>query len=459
MKKILTVLLILAVSAGTLFAQDAEAVTDAAPAVTVADAPVAAPAAPATPAAAAKAEAPKGTFTWTGEFRFGTDVDFLPDDPTMTGNNGYGQVVLSYDLGALNTEFTFKGNWRQNLSAIDLKTNAPGWGILTGMAEYGDGVNDTVSDYKVKGSLTLFTSEGTGGMFSPNQIDNDGTDGKPITWKPSTLYAYYYLFNRQLKLDVAYAGYEEFSWRASDVNADGFGNFDGSGGFKLNYMPAFLSGLSAGIALPGLRDDGTAAHNATGLVEDYFKQTILGVKYDTGSLAVSTTVALAPNKAEKIQVGFLYKAIPDTLTVKADAQGNNLGDFGDFGVIKFGANAEYVAKPLTAGLTFKGDGLYIDSDAGKTQASTLTVNPYVYYNIIDNALQARLPVTVVIGISDFSEHTKTLTVEPGLYWNLKGDDNTDDPGRGITAKYSFGYDLDGGDVTTNKLSLTFRWNF
>ncbi|GHU76141.1 hypothetical protein FACS189461_3350 [Spirochaetia bacterium] len=522
MKKILTVLLILAVSAGALFAQDAEA-----------------------PAA--------GTFTWTGEFRFGTDVDFIPsdlDDPVMKGSNGYGQATMSYDKGALNTELTFRTN----------KLLPTPSGYITGFAEYGDGVNGTEeSNFKVAGKLKILDS------------------GSPAGALPfETLYGYYFFLDRQLKLDVAYHGYETIYWRASDVVAQAWDNLEGKPGVALNYTPAFLSGLSVGAMLPRLDKTADAAGNSLQLADNYFQQTVFGAKYTIPDvLAVSTMVRLAPkdSKAERAQLGFKYTVIPDSLSVKADATAFNLGDFGKTGIINAGLNAEYqngATPTIIGGLTlklagvpgayqdsynanltearrawiagkqeqfddhmkafnppganktpeeiaeetenwlrgkgtkpiswdnsgnavdygpkfatvaawaaddapagppadpgatdpyyYKAEGLGIGSDNDKSTPAFFYLNPYVYYNIIPDTLQVRLPVTLAFGISDaaFAKNQKFLLVEPGIYLNTKKDGAGDDPGSGILAKYSIGYDLENSEVLQSKLSINFRWSF
>jgi hypothetical protein len=384
-----------------------------------------------------------GTITWSGEFRAGAEVDFTGGDPSIAPvyDHNYGLGRLSYDKGALNTEFAFKGEFNE---ASDTATTLNG--SLSAFLEYGDGVNgETAIPFKVAVKSNLL----------------DTTNGGVLGFgEPATAYAYYYFWERQIKLDVSYRGYETIYWRASDIVASAWDNLDGNAGIVLSYRPQFLSGLSTGFWFPlvvSANTSGTAITKGSfpGSLEDYFSWTVFGIKYDSGKFIISAQYNNAggwDRQAANLGLKFI---VSDALAVRGDFQFENFGDFGDQGIIAGGLNGEFVALPLTAGLTAKITALGTASDAA---SGLLSINPYVYYNIVADTLQARLPITLDIGIQD-NKALNALTVAPALYWNFKQDGVGDDPASGLLFNYTLKYALDAGELDTSTLGVKFRLAF
>jgi hypothetical protein len=464
-----------------------------------------------------------GTVTWSGEARIGAEANFSKDgsansdgkieknDPTVYANDDrYGQVTFSYDKGAFNGEVYARGIYNDG-NGID--------GYVGILGEYGDGVNgDTETPYKVNANVRFLTAPLTLGM-SALMEDTDG-DGKPDAQQKDDqnnplfsytgsffaiekLYGYYLFADKQLKLDVAYKGYETIYWRVSDLVASAWDNLDGKIGLAVNFKPAAVEGLSAGIAYS---QEGNAiienlrAKNTPQLFEDVLMSTVIGAKYDVSPIAVSLMLQLGHDgldKSTRANLGFKYQ-ISDALHAQTDWQFALTGvqkdsDADSYAYLRGGARVEYNSAPLHAGLNIKltdagddfkilpslGDtgGLWFDSDEAKQHNSYLQINPYVYYDLIKDALQVRLPVTLGLDIAPEVENAGVVThksgsgsgliIAPALYWNLAGDKVTDDPGRGILVDYKIGLAFDEdytkshddrGDFI-NKLGIRFRWNF
>ena len=152
-----------------------------------------------------------GTVTWSGEARIGALADFTPEDPIVKPDSDrHGQVVFSYDKGALNTEVQARVAYDGGSSV-----GGPLNGYFGLLGEYGDGVNsDSETPYRVHANLRFFTDSRTN-----FQIDK--------------LYGYYLFLDKQLKLDVAYKGYETIYWRVSDIVSSAWDNLDGKIGLAL----------------------------------------------------------------------------------------------------------------------------------------------------------------------------------------------------------------------------------
>jgi hypothetical protein len=406
MKKLLVFLLILAV-AGGLFAQDA------------------------------------GTFTWTGAARLGTIIDLIPDDPTIAPNNQYAEATLTYNKSALQLQAYVYGNYGTPAVTSSL------------YAVYGDGINGEANiPYRLAAKI--------GGSAAGNGY-NIFTFDSNLT----LLYGWYSFFDNQLKVDVAYKGWDEGFWvTPGELVVSNYANLNGLSGIRFRYTSTVVTGLSAGLVFPGMAGvPGLVADPATELLVTPFKNTVFAAKYANGPLTAAGALKLGPSETEKAYVGVGYTIIPDTLSAKADFEFHNLGGFGDTGFIEAGANVAYTAAPLTAGLTLKvqddaeGDtgGIALNSNSGIL--SVFYAKPYVYYNIIADTLQARLPITFAKGINEAAEKVTFIQVIPGLYWNLAATGVTDDPGRGILTTWTIKYDLEAGKMATNAVNLTFRWNF
>jgi hypothetical protein len=325
------------------------------------------------------------------------------------------------------------------------------------------------------------------------------------------LYGYFWLLDRQLKLDVAYKGYETRYWRVSDLAGSDWANLDGNIGLSLNFTPSTVNGLSAGIAYSD-RSSATIANLRTGgnpKFEDVLASAVIGAKYEVSPISASFMLQFDHDRDTKRKNGtadqtsegafrghlaFKY-TISGVLYAQTDWQLAMTGKYKDwdndsnknYAYLVGGAKVNYESRPLTAGLTVKlndgGDfntltqlqkdgGIWFDSDKAKLHHSYFVLNPYVYYDLIKDTLQVRLPINVGLDIAPETDSHKSgsgsgFTVEPGLYWNAKRDGAKEDPSRGIRLKYKLGFAFDGdyaeahddrGDFI-NQLTLMFYWDF
>jgi hypothetical protein len=455
-----------------------------------------------------------GTVTWSGETRMGAEADFSKEDPQLYPfSDRYGFVQFNYNQGP------FHG-------AVRAYAEYPDDGVITGyvraLGEYGDGINgDTATPYKVNANVRFLNANGD-------------------TFDFANLYGYYLFLDRQLKLDLAYKGYETIYWRVSDIVASAWDNLDGKIGMALRFTPSAVNGLSAGIAYSNIGDKviERLRKKDVALFEDVLMSTIIGAKYDVSPIAVSFMIQLDHDRHEMVwyedsngnkeydgpttsggtptqgetayyseggafraNLGFKYQ-ISDVLHAQTDWQLALTPKAKDwietepaialyeenYAYLRGGAKVEYNSAPLHAGLTIKlnegGDfnqltklntdhgGIMFDSDAAKLVDFYFQITPYVYYDLITDTLQFRLPIALGMDIAPETDGHKSgsgngLTIAPALYWNLAGTGVTDDPGRGILVDYKIGLAFDEdytkshddrGDFI-NKLGIRFRWNF
>ena len=395
-----------------------------------------------------------------GETRFGTDIDFMPPDAKATmkpedahfdGFDNYGLVNLNLDKPGAHFNLQFKGEF----------TGAAEQSGMFANGTFGDGVNGEENFFKFNANVGYF----------------DGT-------KVDSLYGYWLFIDRQLKVDLAYKGYETIYWRVSDVVASDWDNLDGMGGLAISFMPNALAGLNVGVFFPGNdsnaidgRDGAFVSANGGLFLNDWFKEIVIGAKYQNDMFGVSAMFNAGAERnlgSTGINFGFKFTGIAN-LSVGVDAEIWDMqfagDDNGDDLKLSFGANVEYAAAPLTAGVSFGVTDYTTNENNDKV---VFHIKPYVYYDIIADTLQARLIPELMIGVADNDKY-KVADIEADLFWNMNRDGTGDDPAMGLLVKYVMGLDLDGdgttrsttpgfGNVTEgglykSELGLYFRWAF
>jgi len=368
-----------------------------------------------------------------GEVRMGADIDFIGgplDETTITPNEDhtYGLAKITFDKGAGHFDLGFKVDYNGGAS-----------GSLTATGEFGDGVNDEEAFFKLHAGVAM----GDGFLFD---VDS--------------LYGYWFFLDRQIKVDVAYKGYETIYWRASDVVSTDWDNLDGMSGVEISWMPNFLSGLNVGVFFPGEHPlDGATPYgafpsSASGwFLDDFLGKFVLGAKYELDTLAFSFMFKMDPEDDKAFNVGFNFTGI-DNLYIGLDTQWEGLGDFKGSGIFGVGANAEYASAPITAGITIKMTEFGFDGGDG-----ALCINPYFYYDLVADTLQFRISPAIAFGIQD--DKSARLDTEFDLFWNMNQDGCTDDPAMGLLVTYNLGVSFKdpGKGLDASNLGVYFRWAF
>jgi len=407
----------------------------------------------------------------SGEVRLGFDTAFAGKafkDAEMVVNpdHNYGLATLNFDKGAAHFDLGFKATYGYGESDPDFvvtdyndsddpedwdiivfdeggETVASFGGSFTATAEYGDGVNgDTATPFKVHAGVTM----GNGFVF--------GVD---------SLYGYWLFWDRQIKVDVAYAGYETIYWRVSDIVASDWDNLDGMGGVAISFMPDFLSGLNVGIFFPGQTHAGAFPSATPGFFAgDFLQKIVVGAKYEMDVFGFSAMFKGDNKSAQAFNLGATYSGI-DRLSISFDAQMDNLGDFSEQGAMAFGLNGEFAPAPFTIGLTAKfiiaksmADPEDPTDIAYGGKFNSLSIKPYFYWDLVEDTLQWRLIPELVFAFGDYEQ--KALNFETDLFWNMNRDGVTDDPAHGLLISYKLGFDFD-DKLKSSDLGVYFRWAF
>jgi len=370
-----------------------------------------------------------------GEVRIGGDIDFIGGplneaEIAPNGDHSYGLAKITFDKGAGHFDLGFKADY------------FAGDGSLTATGEFGDEVNGEEAFFKLKAGVAI----GTNFEFS---VDS--------------LFGYWYFLDRQIKVDVAYKGYETIYWRVSDVVSTDWDNLDGMSGVEISWMPNFLSGLNVGVFFPGElpREDpavdppyGSFPSSEPGnFLREFLGKFVLGAKYELDTLAFSAMFKSDTYSAQAFNFGFTFSGI-DNLHIGLDTQWENLGNFKAAGFFGVGANAEYASAPITAGITIKMTDFGFDGGDG-----ALCINPYFYYDLVADTLQFRISPAIAFGIQD--DKSARLDTEFDLFWNMNQDGCTDDPAMGLLVTYNLGVSFKdpGKGLDASNLGVYFRWAF
>ncbi|MDR0554284.1 MAG: hypothetical protein LBG76_05750 [Treponema sp.] len=473
-----------------------------------------------------------GTFKWGAEVRLGVDIDLkereLDEANLIRGNDhDYGKGSLTYSNGSTAVTLEAGSRFLRNGG------NNNSW--ISSSIAFGDGVNGSSGiPYKLFAGFKLVDTKnasffrGWESLSSPAPLTGNDALNPDKAWvlrdggaPLNNLYGWYTFFGGQLRVEAFYKGWDEAYWTSPvEIVAGNYDNPDGKEGFRIRVTPSALEGFSAGFTV----------RNAPGSIAGYYwrwdGQTwqeekyvganpwtyllnggAFGVKYDASPLTISAAYHLPEwytvtnyhtdsaysRGNDKFYIGGKYRISPDQLWVGADlevlnltASKDNLG--GETQRLQAGVKAEYTAKPLTAGAAFRLGGTDGDDDAlwfysdkqqgtdaadGKdAQKSFFGIAPFVYYDLIKDTIQVRLPLTFNLSLN--KADGAHFFLEPGLYWNFKRNGAGDDPGCGILLSYKLGYCLGDDDTVRakhktnasgdpaanldNKFTIKFRWN-
>ncbi|MDR1837532.1 MAG: hypothetical protein LBQ89_07735 [Treponema sp.] len=355
-------------------------------------------------AVAGGAFAQQGSWDVSGNAKVGTTLDFNVNPIPATGNEINGEVSVSYSLNGLSASIGFHA-----------------FGAISGSAEY-EGNN-----YKFKVAGDLLQVPGSTPPLSIGTVD------------PGELWGYYKLVGGMVHLEAAYKGRDNGWWSSDDtatlISGQGFNwaNLNGNNGLLAAIEIANLSG---GIILPNLFENGVA----NPLMDEVFKKLIFGFKIDMDPINFAGQF-----KVENygIYIGAEAKFAMLTFGISF------LGTFENAVNASAGLKIAYDADPLSAYLKVAMG----FSDASGELKTGFVINPGFSYKVIPDYLLFKVDAKFLIGPDDLVG----WKVEPGVFWNFRGQGASDDPGTGFLFKYVLEGNSDA--TTSNNLFIGFRWNF
>ena len=459
--------------------------------------------------------AQEGSWSVSGSGEIGAIFNFVPDEPTV-GASGYNMYGYYGGSGAT-LGLTYS---RGDLSA--------GLSFDTTDGIYGDvSFNNGDMAFQYNQDFTkLFPTS----VWDPNA--NSGAGGTVTTgpiFDPGRLWGYYKFLDGALHIEAAINSRDTNYWNvgatdivgnvfdsaglASDtgdiINAVVMGFIKHSMGWGFmsvdhnNYLLAdfnlssVLDGLSVGIMFPDLFDFGGASVSGWGswygtgrhpvggseteLADGVLSKTRFGAKYASGPVEAAIQFALRgpngtdPDKTNSgLNFGFNF-AINDQMKVGVGLEGLFDGDDSDFNKFAFGLSFSYADGPLNAklegGLLFRGmnapqPGSPTDPDKG-----VLGIRPHVSYNIVENYLCLSLDVQLQFYLdSDYADNMGMYyEITPELWFNVMGTgagegyyypNNT-----AIILRYKVAGFSDKdflsptNGIITNAVDITFKWSF
>jgi len=417
---------------------------------------------------------------------------------------GFNELTVNYDYNAPNglvhTEVTFRGALRGQNKICDCEP-----------CRFHDGSLGYSNHYEGSGSVKWYSSYETDlykiamGLRSH---DYSFTNFKDHTDFITHLYGYYFFWNKQIKFDIAYRGYDatftdlflgydmyqnpkfkvdERSNYSEDLplasnvvatwNLDmptydrllpWWGNFANRDGMRLTYVPDYFEGgfifrvawrdlfTFTDVDLWWIEDQGSFQHS----IEQYLETFTLFSRFDMKpklEIPLVLSLGYANRAAKAFHFGAKYE-ITDKLNVSGDMMLTGLIDVEKYGIMAFGANIDFSFAPLYANMYFR-FGLDI-SDSDYRHNGNFQIEPVIKFAIIRNTLLARIGVAYTTGIGEYYSQRHSFLINPGLYWNMKGDGDTEEPSSGIRIFYRFGEVTSFGTPAdkTNDLYITFHWS-
>jgi hypothetical protein len=451
MKKILVVLLILAVATG-VFAQGEWSAS-----------------------ASAKVEA---------EIDLNSLTDLqLTNLPGTTGDTGWkaltnyteavGSVGISYELDAFSAGIDFDQNgsigvwgnvWNETDSGNVYEFQAGGKLIdllvgddnafqladtsriteLWGYYEMVGGIIHLEAAYKGP-DVTWWTSDTTGG-FNGNYINWDDAVMATATWAAN-------------------------AWAITSPFADGgaWGNTDGAHYLLTNIG---IGGLEFGVRAPIFNeaDDYPASGNyftprtnaddvRPDLVVEVLKGMTIGAKFDMFPIVAAMQLHV---KNYGVYFGGTFELGQLTAGLSFTGELNTPEE--DLKLMNAGLSVNYTTDMFGGGLNGKFESAKITDTNIVYSLTTIGVEPHFFINAIPTHLQFGLKagfyfLTPAVDVDKAPMET-AWAVEPALYWNFLGDGANDDPGTGFVFKYRINSGLFAGEDNVgseNKLTLSFRW--
>jgi hypothetical protein len=308
------------------------------------------------------------------------------------------------------------------------------------------------------------------------------------------LYGWYYFWDQQIRFDIAYKGYDAAldpylknysvdlplasdivsAWNLGissyDLRLPWWGNLEGVDGVRFLYRPKspdFLDGLTVGLMWRDLFYfksinlawyDGEDEYEYN--IEQFLSMFSILARYDMAGLIQRPLVVsfgYANRGYKGLHLGARYD-ITEAVFVTGDVMAGGLLDPKKFGFVSFGVNPGYYAAPLYADLFLRFGTNYSDDKVQSGQGN-FQIEPVVKYAVIPNTLLAKLGFAYTVGAG--SNNLSSWSIVPGVYWNLKADEDTDTPLCGIRFFYNYGRNLYKGTkiYEVNDMSISFHWSF
>ena len=438
MKKILVVLLILAV-AGGVFAQ-------------------------------------QGDWSLSGSVEVGTRINIDPqpdiddDDPALTGGNVFN--------GWQTQRGVFRLSYSRDVFNSGVELNGDNWGSTN--------------------FYTAFDGENYSAKFAFNALDGIiGSSGG--TTKIDQLWGEYRFLNGMVILKAAYnTGWSGGDWHSDGSGAwadtgdrtDGFDYGQGVAfttsayGFSQNQLKAAvnLEALNFGIMIPNLFRFGASEYSASDKVEfvnGSLRQSVFGLKFAQSPFEFAAQFALA-----KLGVYFGGKYFAGPITVGLSFMGELDGDSyktpeapndADYQHIKFGGSVGYNGGDFGGGVLAFYEKKDEEARASDWYYTVIAIEPDFFYNAIPSHLQFKLNVGFYFFNATngtVSEKATVWSLKPQIFWNFLGTGAGDwgVSNTGIAIRYRMSNadlrEVDTRDMwglgvnkSQNSLEFLFRWGF
>jgi hypothetical protein len=404
-------------------------------------------------------------FSWEGNARMGSRIDFT-DEKTTDGprmqpfGDKRGELSLVYAYGGLTLKTSLTGSYYGN--GYKEKNN----GSIAMTAE---------TNYFHPGNLFVF-------CLNSNIVSADG--GISPSWfsnGPARLWMYYNLFGGDLRLFLGIHGREDDDfndgfngdWNVSDLVKDekfDFNPIDSDiPAIQFNYTGIENLTLGATFSGEGALSGYYIAPDTHRVVDksryDFsrgflLRHSVFGAKYafknsSGGGLSLAAMMGVNTPWVETLRrysdseyhayLGFRYSFPDKKVEIHGDIKAVDIAKdkmmfVGVGSVLRFGrfyTELKVRAKDLT------------EQVLRSLQFEVLPV-----YTIIPKTMQIRVPSFVTL---DFTGQELTTSFSPALYWNLRGDWIDDDPQTGFIFRYNFEYKFTRPvGIRTNNLELIFR---
>ena len=241
-----------------------------------------------------------------------------------------------------------------------------------------------------------------------------------------------------------------------DIQGDVWGNFCCRSGIMTNFN---FSGITFGAMLRSTKDGANQffwnpdKDAALDLIDDVLSKLIIGMKFDLHPITVAAQFNLEKLGAylgltwgftDTISAGLSFIGVlkEDSDTIPVDT------------AAIFGASLNYTTDAF--GVTIKGgyqhDG-QTKEDRPDTYTGTVAIAPGIWFNAIPSHLQVKLDTKF-----EFDDVGFGWEFIPGVTWNFKGT-GAGDWATGIGLHYTIAKDKAETDVTKNEANITFCWNF
>ncbi|GMO55458.1 MAG: hypothetical protein Ta2A_00340 [Treponemataceae bacterium] len=235
--------------------------------------------------------------------------------------------------------------------------------------------------------------------------------------------------------------------------------------------------------VPGFNFGFTLAHfEQTPSVKEYLAQSTVGVKFNANNEDNDKGFAIAGGftpvdykfHEAKAYVGTRIPLIDEKLKIFVNAEGKNIGEFGDAGKIDLAEKVSFAPDSrLEAGIILKELSLV---NNGAKDSLTGYGELYGQYAIIPNVLLAKVALKAELGLGDNVKDTEkkltddgkgytnlnTIGIEPTIVWSIKGNKvaaDLDDIDVGLILGYKLIYWTKAEEVKDNLLMLAFKVAF